>query len=506
MSKIKNIFFLLFVCSNIIVSAQINCSINIAADTLQICEGDSIQIQATGTQYNLNWSQKMGLSDSSIAKPIAFPKKTTKYYVTNRYLYPTENIINGDFESGNTAFTSQYVQKCVNGRMDWGAYCINPYTDIFWQGWGACPDHTSGTGNLMVMDAAVTPNVGIWCETVAVNKNTDYQFTTWVTPVTQENPPLLQFSINNVPLAQPFNVPDQVCKWNEFYALWNSGNATSADICILNQDTISMGNDFALDDISFKSVCVSEDSVVIVVHPNVSVNLGPDENICNGDSTLLNTKLPSSYQFNWSNGASTNKTYVTAAGTYYVTVDNGFGCTATDSIKLISLGDPVSTLENDTTLCFSFAPALLLHSGNALNHSWSTGAKTSDISVSAANTYYVTLSNGINCSVTDSIHVLDFCYPTFFYLPNSFSPNGDGLNDVFSIKGESIYVLKLSIFNRWGELIFETSDPSATWNGVGKNGAAPMDVYVVHFEYEGLSPNTDKKQKIQRYTHLNLIR
>ena len=183
-------------------------------------------------------------------------------------------------------------------------------------------------------------------------------------------------------------------------------------------------------------------------------------------------------------------------------VDNGFGCTATDNITLTPLGIPTSTLEEDTTLCFAFLPAFTLHSGNALNYTWSTGENTADIAVNEEGAYYVTLSNGSHCTISDSIHIKDYCFPTYFYLPNAFTPNGDGLNDVFMIKGESIYVVKLSIYNRWGELIFETTDPEKGWNGSG----APMDVYVVYYEYEGLSPNTDKKQKIQRHTHVNLIR
>ncbi len=505
MRGLKKIFFLVFVIAHLIAPAQINCTISIS-DTAKICKGESVQLQASGTPYKLNWSQKSGLSDSTIPNPVASPTKTTKYYVTNRYLFPTESIVNGDFENGNTGFTSQYVQKCVNGRMDWGAYCINKFTNIFWQGWGDCSDHTSGSGNLMVMDAAVTPNVGIWCETVPVNKNTDYQFTTWVTPVAAQNPPLLQFSINGQALAKPFRVPDQVCQWNEFYALWNSGNATSAEICILNQDTVVMGNDFALDDISFKSICFSEDSIVVIVNPNVSVDLGPDKKICNGDSTLLNSNLPSNYKYSWSNGGISNPIYVTSAGNYSVIVDNGFGCTATDNITLSSIGNPINTLENDTTICFVFQPAFTLHGGTALQYHWSSGEDSSIITVKQEGTYHLILSNGKHCTITDSIEVKNYCNPTYFYIPNTFTPNGDGLNDVFKIRGEFLYVVKLRIYNRWGEEIFETSDPEKGWDGSGKNGPAPVDIYVVVYEFEGVSPNTEKREKVQRYTHLSLIR
>ena len=65
-----------------------------------------------------------------------------------------------------------------------------------------------------------------------------------------------------------------------------------------------------------------------------------------------------------------------------------------------------------------------------------------------------------------------FLYETLIYYPNSFSPNEDGLNDVFLIKGEAIQVtdFHLQIFNRWGDLFFESKDIAAGWNGCLSNG------------------------------------
>ena len=507
MKELKTIFFILLNVSTLVSWAQINCTISVA-DSVEICEGESIQLLTSGTIYEFNWSKKSGLNDSTIPNPIASPASTTKYYVTNRYLFPTESIINGDFENGNTDFTSQYVQKCINGRMDWGAYCISKVSNIFWTGWGDCSDHTNGLGNMMVMDAAVAAGVGIWCETVPINQNTDYQFTTWVTSMVSLNPALLQFSINNKVLDQPFRAASEVCKWKEFYALWNSGSATSAEICVINQNTEDQGNDFALDDISFKSICVSTDSIVVQVHPQVSVELGGDKIVCEGDSILIDTKLPSNYIYNWStpSGPNAKSIWVTKTGTYSVDVDNGLGCTDNDAITLTPIENPINTLEKDTTICFAFLPEFELHGGSALKYIWSTGDTSATISVADSGQYILTLYNGKNCSIIDTVNIENYCNPTFFYIPNSFSPNGDGINDVFTVKGEYLYIFKLSIFSRWGELLFETTNPEKEWDGNGPKGAAPTDIYVVLYEYEGLSPNTLHRIKERKHTHLSLIR
>lgn len=505
MRKIKKIFFLLLTLSNLVSWSQINCSINIVPDTLKICKGDSVQLQANGTKYELAWSPKSGLNDSTLQNPIAFPKTNTKYYVSNEYLYPDEKIVNGDFEQGDVGFGGEYVFDCTMGSMIWGHFCLNTICTVYWQGWGDCSDHTSGSGNMLISDASLTPNTSIWCETVTVTPNVNYLLTTWVASLASASPAVFAFYINNQLIDKPIVASTNPCEWKEFSGVWNSAAATSAQICIFDTNTVQLGNDFIMDDISFKEVCFTEDSVVVVVNPAVSVNLGPDKIMCEGDSVLLNTNLPINYKFNWSNGATNNQTYVTDTGKYSVLVNN-LGCTATDSITLSSVGNPISTLEKDTNLCFAFVPAYTLHGGSALSYNWSTGEKTPNIVIDQEGLYQITLSNGVHCTTVDSVHIKNYCDVTYIYVPNTFTPNGDGLNDVFKIAGENIYVLKMYIFNRWGEEIFETNDPKKGWDGNQKNGPAPTDVYVVMYEYEGLSPNTQKKESIQRYSNVNLIR
>ncbi len=75
-------------------------------------------------------------------------------------------------------------------------------------------------------------------------------------------------------------------------------------------------------------------------------------------------------------------------------------------------------------------------------------------------------------------------FPSFVVFPNSFTPNGDGLNDAFNFKGKYIIRYRLTIFTRWGELIFETDDPDEGWGGVIRSQPAPSDVYIFNAEFE----------------------
>ena len=71
-----------------------------------------------------------------------------------------------------------------------------------------------------------------------------------------------------------------------------------------------------------------------------------------------------------------------------------------------------------------------------------------------------------------------------FFLPDAFTPNGDGLNDRFGLKEHGfIRQYKISIYNRWGEVVYQSTDPAARWNGGFKNSAAPQDAYVWMADY-----------------------
>lgn len=497
---------MLLLTGNILFS-QINCSINITTDTLKICAGESIQINTSGNPYKIDWTPTNNLSDATIKNPIASPPSTTKYKLRNRYTYPDERITNGDFELGNIGFTSQYAVDCSYGSIEEGYYCVNNDSKVYYATWSDCPDHTSGSGNMMLLNASTAANVDLWCQNITVNPNTEYAFSTWITSVYTPNPAALQFTINGNLFGNVFNANPTTCKWTEFYSIWNSGANTTAQICIVNQNTIGEGNDFAMDDISFKPVCYSEDSVVVAVYPNVNVQLGADQKICNGDSVLLKSNQPSNYIFQWSTGANSPNIYVTNAGKYSVTIDNGLGCAGSDTISFSALPIPSVQIEPDTTLCFQFLPQYTLHSGtSALQYTWSTGENTAYINVSGEGTFAVTASNGKHCISTDSVHIKNYCPPTYFNLPNAFTPNGDGLNEIFIPVGESIYEFQMLIFNRWGELIFESKDASKGWDGKYKNEIVENDVYVVYYNYQEISPKDGSKKEIKKHARVTLVR
>ena len=79
------------------------------------------------------------------------------------------------------------------------------------------------------------------------------------------------------------------------------------------------------------------------------------------------------------------------------------------------------------------------------------------------------------------------------YIPNTFTPNGDGLNDTFGVAGEAIKDFKMQIYNRWGQLIFETSNANDRWDGTFLGDKVPMGTYV--YKVTASSPNGMRQNK-----------
>ena len=174
-------------------------------------------------------------------------------------------VVNGDFESGNSGFTSNYgyVANDPNPTIRtelWpeGYYSVwSKAKDLHYM-WSDATKGHGGIGNFMIVNGNTVNNIPVWTQTVSTTINTNYYFCAWLCSVHPTNPAQLSFSINGVNVGSTYVASiDTVNHWDEFYATWNSGAITTATISIVNKNTIASGNDFGLDDISFVPCCTS---------------------------------------------------------------------------------------------------------------------------------------------------------------------------------------------------------------------------------------------------------
>jgi len=375
-----------------------------------ICFGSTKQILAT-PGLNFCWTPTTYLDNPNSTNPVTSTPQSITYYLTS--LSSGTNLIpNGNFSAGNTGFTSQYIYAANNTTE--GEYFVgtNP------QAWNplapTCPDHTSGNGNMMLVNGSPIPNAEVWKTSVTVIPNANYTFSTWICPVSNPNPAQLAFSINGNSIGSLITATLPTCNWIQFYTTWNSGNATTATISIINKNIIAFGNDFALDDISFAPFTVKRDSVRINVdNPIVATN--NDATICEGTTMQLNTTGAAAYSWSPATGLS-NPNIANPIATpltttqYIVTGTTANNCTAKDTVLITVSPKPVVTITNDTTICQNASVQLLAAGGTS--YVWTPAGSLSNpaianpVATPATNTkYFVTVTNAANCSTIDSVSV-----------------------------------------------------------------------------------------------------
>ncbi|MDO6431417.1 gliding motility-associated C-terminal domain-containing protein [Flavitalea sp. BT771] len=300
-----------------------------------ICAGKHVKLSATPLQ-DYYWSPINDLDSPASANPTATPSVTTTYYFTARFI-GANLIVNGDFSNGNTGFTSRYDYEPVN-RSE-GQYFVGANPHRWNQSLAPCGDHTSGSGNMMMVNGSPDAGTSVWTQKVDVQPNTDFIFCSWIQSFTSSNVAVLQFFINGTPLGNAVTA-GAACTWQQLQRTWHSDGSTVAIISLVNQNTLLWGNDFALDDISFIPITVLRDSVTIAVDSNPIVRAGKAHDIdCYHPTTGLNASGASTYTWYPAEGLSdtdaANPTVsIGNTTTYTVKGVNGDGCYGLDTVTV----------------------------------------------------------------------------------------------------------------------------------------------------------------------------
>lgn len=241
--------------------------------------------------------------------------------------------------------------------------------------------------------------------------------------------------------------------------------------------------------------CSNTDSVNVTIYPIPDIILG-NGNACIGEQIVLNAQ-PSNIpvfgeaSFSWEKGNNnlpfnTSSITVEDPGFYKVKYQLG-ECSRYDEVNLSFHPKPTPHVEDLVEFCKETQQVVTLDGGPADHYLWMKSGNTDkEEVVNQAGTYYVQIFNEFNCSNIDSIKVVDICPPRVF-VPSIFSPNNDGSNDVFNTFGKYFTAYKFTVFNRWGEIIFYTEDPTEAWNGTYLGEQMPNGVYPWILYYEGLT-------------------
>ena len=332
-------------------TAAPECEVHIEASETELCHTDEVQLTTDREADYYLWSG-YGLNDTTIRNPIAnFDQRgdyTYEVTVKSYTEYGDNLITNGDFETGNTGFTSDYNYSPYNEEnmghgISPGRYSIVDYPmQVNWP-WAAC----TYDGKMMVVDGKNdNKNNDVFRTEVDVKPDTWYAFSCEVATVSDSyslrDVASLQFYINGIVFSE-IHHPDtahvtgygagyRVCRWKKIYQLWYSDDNSHIVISLQDHNGVSGGNDFAVDNLRFMPVCEASDTIHIHVNTNAQ------------DTVYRTFTACGSYMWH-------DKEY-TESGTYLWTGKTTAGCDSVEQLSL-TVARP-KTVELADTACVSY--------------------------------------------------------------------------------------------------------------------------------------------------------
>jgi gliding motility-associated-like protein len=249
-------------------------------------------------------------------------------------------------------------------------------------------------------------------------------------------------------------VPPYTIEWNQ-----GLGNAESISISPIVTTTYTVTVTDAAGNTATGSL-----TVTVVEGAELSLELGPDITFCADDPQTIGAEVPGAIAFIWSNGAGTPFIEPSVSGIYTLAASD-FCSTVSDDIQVTVLEPNSTSFRKEFRLCLGDTLRIGPPERDDYSLLWDTGENTSQISVVESDNY--------GGSITDLCGTYRFSVNVDFvdctcdiYIPNAFTPNSDGINDLFGIQTLcELRNYQLSIYDRWGMEVFSTNDPDLNWNG-----------------------------------------
>jgi gliding motility-associated-like protein len=279
---------------------------------------------------------------------------------------------------------------------------------------------------------------------------------------------------NDTTTCEDFRILTPKNQQNKAHYLWSTGDT------VPTTKVTATGN-YKL---TISNSCGTEaDSVYITFIKDISsINIGNDTVICSGQIELSAPKIQGA-KYKWSTGDTSPTTTVAIDGNYKLQVVTVCNNTFEDSLQVGYYQTKPLKLTDDIVACSeSFTQAILSTPHPYKSYLWNTGSQTPQITITQPDTYILTVTDSCQAVFTDTV-TLTICNCQLL-VPNAFTPNNDGLNDVFMVNTECIpqkYAIK--IYSRWGSLVYESKDLLTGWDGTYKGAQVPEGVYFVVIDY-----------------------
>ena len=209
---------------------------------------------------------------------------------------------------------------------------------------------------------------------------------------------------------------------------------------------------------------VDATATVTVINPDAEIDLGEDRFLCPDDTVVVDVNLGADLDYAWNTGSGEASIEITQGGVYSVTVETPCAILR-DTIEFTE-ALPEFSYPREVTACRGDEVEIGPARSDSYEVVWSDGRSGERILVTDSGLFTGSLNSAECPSVPIRVNVELLNCDCNVYVPNAFTPNGDGLNDVFKVIPEcDIETFDLRIFNRWGNEVFSANSPNQVWNG-----------------------------------------
>lgn len=466
-----------------------------STDTLaenNICSGGYTQIGVlpfSDPAITCHWYPSTYLSNANIANPTANPPVTTNYYlvISNGVcfdtLYQTVNVYDLIVDAGNDTST------CSPGIQLTASYSGGTDFTVVW------------SSNQYFSDTLNAYPSGNTCNSIHTAPHVYYVQVSngYCTKTDSVFVDYQQMNLNAT-ITQPLCYGDS----NGYISLNPSGGVSPLSYVWSTGDTTQTLQNLAIGMYSVTvydaNGCQQSDDMMVSQPTMLGYvsELGPVncDVACNGFVYGTTTGGTPPYNYIWSNGYTSEDLTGLCEGNYQLTITDSHNCSYQNeyNIEVDYIYDSISAWSDDDTIYQGQSTIIHATSVNGVNYSWTPAGSLLNsyiantvASPTETTTYTVTLDDGYGCFYTDTVRIVVlevYCYDPYIFVPNSFTPNGDGNNDVFYIRSRYIENLYFVVFDRWGEKVFETTDPLTGWDGTFRGQLLEPAVFDYYLEID----------------------
>lgn len=434
--------------------------------TISLCEGETFTLDVTQTDDD---SASYLWQDGSDEPTFTIDGESDWFYVTvSNFCGQRIDSVNSVYLQTPDVNLGQDTTLCTGDFIVLEATA--PFASYSWQNGSTLPVQTVTTGGTYWVE--VSTACGTVTDTVVVANGVDIS-------VSLGEDVLL---CNNETLILDATTPNVDYLWSDGSELpqFIVTNAGTYGITLTNQcETVT-------------------DSIVVTTGESPSVQLGEDKFLCDDASLTFDfSSIEATYE--WQDGSNNAIYEINNTGTYWVNAFNDCG-SDTDTIYLekaitptVGFNEAVVNLCREDNDSFTLTPSI----NTTATYTWNSGETDSILTINSNGLYGIAVSNGCGEDYAEQEVIFNIC-DCKMLIPTAFSPNGDGINDSFAPTFNcNTTISELSVFDRWGQQVFTTSDILARWNGTANGKTCEVGTYswYVSFTYEANGNSFTKFKK-----------